>query len=86
MASKTRDGIRLKTVISALEQIAGVTIRPGNNHPFIAEMDGYATSCPIASSTDARRMIVPWIKKHTSYKNARDIYNALRYGEWPNDS
>jgi len=83
MANKTRDGIKLRTIISALEKLTGITIRPGTNHPYIAEIADYATSCPIASSTNARTMIVPWIKRHTSYTNAQQIYNALRTGKWP---
>ncbi|MFH1802281.1 MAG: hypothetical protein ABH864_02395 [archaeon] len=83
MANKTRDGIRLRTVLSALEKLTGITIRSATNHKYVASMAGYTIPCPIASSTNARTMIVPWIRAHTSYSNAQQIYQALRKGKWP---
>ncbi len=82
MSQKTRDGLKLKTVLSALEKLTGVTIRFGNSHPYIAIRQGYAIPCPIAASTDARRMVVPWIKQVSSYKNSNQIYQALKNGGW----
>ena len=82
MAQKTRDGLKLNRVIKALEEIAGVSVRPGKSHPYVALRQGYAIPCPIAASTDARKMIVPWIKNALGYQNSQEIYQALRNGVW----
>jgi hypothetical protein len=79
--AKTRDGIKLGKVVGALEKIAGMVIRAGTNHAYVAKMKGYqGRSCPIDTSTDARRMIVPWIIRATDYTNAKEIYAGLRRG------
>jgi hypothetical protein len=83
MTNKTRDGIKLKTLVKSLEKIVGVTIRAGTNHPYVAEIRGHATSCPIAASTNARTMVVPWVRRYTNYSNSNEIYDALKTGEWP---
>lgn len=80
MAQKTLDGLRITKVLKALEEI-GATIREGTNHPYIASIEGYEKVCPIAGSTNARTMIVPWIKQKTSY-DTQTIYQALRRGRW----
>ena len=81
MAKKeTRDGIRIKNVIKTIRGIDDVVIRHGTNHNNIAVREGYARCCPIATSTHARKMIVPWVKEVTGYDNAKHIYNALRAG------
>jgi len=80
--NKTRDGIKLRNVARALRGITGVSIRGGTNHPFIAFAEGYSRPCPLASSTDARRMVVPWIREVTSFTDPNQIYSSLRNGEW----
>jgi predicted RNA binding protein YcfA (HicA-like mRNA interferase family) len=82
MAQKTRDGLKLKNVIRALEELAFVYVRRGSNHPYVAFREAYPVPCPIAASTDARKMVVPWVKNVTDYQNANQIYQALRKGEW----
>lgn len=77
--NKTRDGIKLTNIVKALTQI-GATIRQGSNHPYVAYIEDSTRPCPIASSTDARRMVVPWVKMHSSYTDAQQIYQALRNG------
>ena len=78
--NKTRDGIRISEIVKLLNQLPGVGIRQGNNHPFIAIRDGLRP-CPIAASTDAKTMLVPWIAQATGY-NRQSIYSSLRNGEW----
>lgn len=80
--NKTRDGLRIADLVRALENLTGVTIREARNHPLVARMEGYTRPCPIASSTDARRMVVPWVREVTTYQNAKGIYQALRTGDW----
>jgi hypothetical protein len=79
---KTRDGIRLSVIVRLLAELSGVQIRDGRNHPHIAMADGMRT-CPIATSTNARRMLVPWIARVTGY-TPRNIYSSLKSGEWYN--
>ena len=76
---KTQDGIKLNSIVSALQSI-GIGIREGSNHLYIAYTEDSPRPCPIATSIDARRMIVPWVKMHTGYSNANEIYDAFRRG------
>jgi len=78
---RTRDGLKLGRVLRALEQL-GAQIRRGSNHPFIAFRENSNVPCPIATSTDAKRMIVPWIKQMFGYENSQEIYESLRRGRW----
>ena len=78
--NKTRDGIKLSKLEKTLSSISGVTFREGTNHPLIAYAEGYTRPCPIASSTDAKKMVVSWVKEVTGYTNAQKIYQALRSG------
>ena len=80
--TKTRDGLKLSTLLKALKQLPGITVREGTNHPTIAQKMGYPQPCPIATSTDARRMVVPWVMRVTNYDNAREVYESLRRGYW----
>lgn len=80
--NKTRDGIRISTILSALANLPGVTLRDGKNHPTIVHKDGYSRLCPVATSTDARRMVMPWVRSVTTYHNSWEIYDALRRGYW----
>lgn len=78
--AKTRDGLKINNVVKSLETIDNVVLRKGTKHPKIAVREGYARRCPIATSTNAKKMIVPWVKEVTGYDNAKQIYNALRSG------
>ena len=81
MVGKTRDGLRLSQVVKTLESVPGVSIRSGTNNELIALMEGHPRSCPVDRSTNARRMVVPWLKAVTGYESAREIYDALRSGD-----
>ena len=78
--NRTRDGIRIGRVVRALEGIDGVSIRPGTNHLLVAFAQGSTRPCPIATSTHARRMVVPWVKEVTPYSDVNQIYSSLRNG------
>ena len=80
MGTKTRDGIKLSQVVKMLSKLPGVEIRDGTSHPFVAMAQGMR-SCPLATSTDVKRMVVPWIEQITDMSR-NDIYNSLRAGEW----
>lgn len=82
MMAKTRDGLKLGRILYALEQLNGVSVRAGRNHPYVAFKEGYAVLCPVAESTDARRMIVPWVKQAMGYQDSNNIYKALKTGGW----
>jgi len=78
--NKTRDGLSLGKIVKMLETLAGVEIRKGAKHPYIANYDGLRP-CPVAASTDAKRMLVPWLKQATGYKPSY-IYSSLKTGRW----
>jgi len=80
MRGKTRDGIRLATIARMVSELAMVGIREGTNHPMILMADGLRP-CPLAESSDVRRMISPWLRDATGY-SARDIYSSLKSGAW----
>ena len=77
---ETRDGLKIKKVVKSLKSIDEVTFRGGKNHGIVAIAERHGKCCPIATSTHARRMIVPWVKEVTGYDNAKQIYNALKSG------
>tara|TARA_Y100000310_G_C20643206_1_gene795111 strand:- start:1231 stop:1488 length:258 start_codon:yes stop_codon:yes gene_type:complete len=77
---RTRDGIRLNNIIRCLRGFEGINIRPGRNHNYIANMQGFARPCPIASSTNARTMIVPWLRQVANVCDSSTIYSCLRNG------
>jgi hypothetical protein len=80
MANKTRDGIKLTQIVRALAKLSGIEIRKGTKHPYIAMFDGLRP-CPVAASTDAKKMLVPWVEQAIGYTR-KEIYTALRTGEW----
>ena len=90
MKGKTKDGLRLSDIISAVENINGITIRAGTRHPYVLEYTGLR-ECALAESTHAKHMIVPWVKKvlnnysGINYDNNL-IYNGLRNGKINLDS
>ena len=77
---KTRDGISIKDLLSAARNIPGVTIREGTKHAYMLNYAGLRP-CPIAESTYAKHMVVPWIKQITQYDN-NTIYRHLKNGTW----
>tara|TARA_Y100000310_G_C20222542_1_gene596406 strand:- start:140 stop:385 length:246 start_codon:yes stop_codon:yes gene_type:complete len=80
MARRTRDGLNIRNVVRAAEQVNGITVRDGTNHVHILNHPELRP-CPIAGSTNVRRMVVPWIRQIVDY-SSQDIYAALRRGEW----
>ena len=80
MQGKTIDGIKLSTIVRVVSELDVISIREGAKHPAVLMADGLRP-CPVAKSSDARRMISPWLRDATGY-DARDIYSALRAGRW----
>ncbi|MBI2558685.1 hypothetical protein HYW20_05155 [Candidatus Woesearchaeota archaeon] len=78
--NKTSDGISISAIVKLLGQLPGVSIRQGSNHPFIAVKDGMRP-CPIATSTNAKIMLVPWVAEATGY-DRKAIYSSFRSGGW----
>jgi hypothetical protein len=78
--TQTRDGIRLSNIINVARGLDGVTVRPGRRHESVLNYAGLRP-CPVAESTNARRMLVPWFRQATGY-NTNRIYQALRSGSW----
>ena len=78
--TQTRDGIRLSNIINIAREIEGLTVREGRNHPYVLNLNGQRP-CPVAESTDARRMLVPWFRQATGY-NTNRVYQALQRGSW----
>lgn len=76
---KTRDGISIDKVIRMVQNI-GVSIRNGTNHHYILNYENLRP-CPVAQSTNAKTMLVPWLKQILEYGN-KDIYQALKNGRW----
>lgn len=77
---KTIDGIRIPDIIKLLGELEAVSVRSGTNHPYIAE-SANIRPCPIATSTHAKQMLVPWIEKTTGY-DRKKIYQSLQRGKW----
>ena len=80
MKGKTLDGIKLSKILRTVKELTGIEARAGTNHPHILEYAGQRP-CPLAESTHAKRMLVPWLKKVTGYEPQR-IYQALKQGYW----
>jgi hypothetical protein len=78
--AKTRDGIKLSKILDVAREVEGVTIRDGRNHPYVLNRDGLRP-CPVAESTDARKMLVPWFRQATGYET-KTVYQALQKGSW----
>ena len=77
---KTQDGIKVSNILNVARAL-GIDIREsGGNHPHVLNFPNLRP-CPIASSTDARRMVVPWIRQATGYDN-QTIYESFRRGQW----
>ena len=76
---RTQDGISLRDILRAATEI-GIRIRDGRNHPYNLEYPGLRP-CPVATSTHAKRMVVPWMEQATG-KDRKEIYEALRRGYW----
>jgi hypothetical protein len=73
--NKTRDGIKLSKIVK-LALSLGATVRRGRNHPFVLGYEG-VRACPVATSTDARTMVAPWIAGIMGYTPHR-AYELIR--------
>lgn len=80
MHGKTLDGLRLSDILRAVKSLPNLSIREGTRHPYLLYSPGLHP-CPVASSTHARRMLVPWLKQATGYES-EPLYQALRQGSW----
>ena len=65
-------------IVKLAEQLE-IKVREGSKHPFILMYDGIRP-CPVAESTHARKMLVPWFKSITGY-DTQLIYSSLKSGE-----
>jgi hypothetical protein len=79
MGNKTQDGLSLTGILRAAMQ-AGIGIREGGKHPYVLEYPNMRP-CPIAASTHAKRMVVPWMAQVLD-RERNEIYTALRQGYW----
>ena len=78
MTKKTRDGITLEKVVKAARQL-GLFVKEGSKHPYLLIHEGMVP-CPVATSTDVRRMVVPWTKKATGY-DSDILYSCFKKGK-----
>ena len=76
---RTRDGISIKNILKSA-RLAGAEIREGKNHPYMITLRN-SRPCPLATSTDARRMVVPYIAQTTG-RSTSEVYRCLREGIW----
>ena len=79
---RTADGLRLRNVARALEELSFVSVKRGYDEPYIAYRDAYPVSCILSSRTSAIDMVVPWVQEISNFKNPERIYQALRSGSW----
>ena len=77
---RTRDGLRLSRIVRAVTEIPRITVRTGSRHPYVLNYPNQIP-CPVAESTDARRMIVPWLIRATGL-DRQNVYQSLRRGRW----
>ena len=78
--NKTSDGISISAIVKFLGQLPNIGIKQGSNHPYLATKDGMRP-CPIATSTNAKTMLVPWVAQATGY-DKKSVYSSLKSGEW----
>ena len=88
--AKTRDGIQLENIIDVAIAL-GATVRGGTNHSYALNYKGLRP-CPVASSTDAEKMVIPWLKQIAGIAgtanpgkacNKNQLYSALKQGYLP---
>lgn len=79
ITGKTLDGIRLSAIVRMASAIPGIAVREGTKHPYMLLYAGLRP-CPVAESTHARRMLVPWLRQATGY-STNDLYASLQSGE-----
>ena len=78
--NKTRDGIRISRITNVADNLEDIAVSRGTNHRYILNHDGLKP-CPVDTSTDVRRMVVPWLRKATDNGyTSRELYEGLRRG------
>ncbi len=77
--NKTADGHKINYIVRLAREV-GATIRRGSNHVDILNYPGYRP-CPVADSTDARKMVAPWLARTRGCTNT-EAYQAIRTGRW----
>jgi hypothetical protein len=79
--SKTRDGLKLSKIISAVRTIPGLEIKSGSNHKYLLSYDGLRP-CPVDTSTHIGHMVIPWMKKIESFYGVSkaDLYTGMKTG------
>jgi len=75
--NKTQDGLSLKDILKVALQ-AGLEVRQGTKHPYNLSYRGMRP-CPIATSTHAKRMLVPWMAQALG-RDREELYQALKRG------
>lgn len=73
--TKTRDGLSIPRIIRLLQNW-DIEIRNGTNHPYIARYPNMRP-CPIAESTDAERMLSPWLSQALN-RPKKEVYLEMR--------
>jgi hypothetical protein len=79
--NKTIDGLNISKIVNALSKLHGISFRQGTKH-FLVEATGMRP-CPVGPSTDAKKMLAPWVAKATGY-DKNTVYSSLRSGQWYN--
>lgn len=81
--NKTRDGMRITEVARNVASLFNsIEVRPGTSHPYVLSYQGMFP-CALASSTDVRRQVAPWIARTTNGQySPNQVYNALMSGTW----
>ena len=78
--NRTRDGIRISRITNVADNLDDVVVRSGSNHSYVLNYDRLRP-CPIDTSTNARTMVVPWLRRATGNEySSRDLYEGLRRG------
>lgn len=77
--AKTQDGIKLTNILAAVKDIPGIVVKTGTNHPYLLKYESMQP-CPLAKSTHAKRMLVPWLYQVIN-QNKQAIYLGLKKGK-----
>ena len=76
MRYKTRDGLRIKEIVNLLQDW-GIDVKEGTKHDYVA-YHGTMRPCPIAASTDAKRMLSPWLSRALGM-GTHNVYKQLQH-------
>ena len=79
---RTADGLKLRNVARALEELSFVSVKRGYEEAYIAYRDAYPVSCTLSTRTSVMSAVVPWVQEISNFKNPERIYRALQSGSW----